>query len=434
MTEKKSEQLKFIDARPLPARLGLLLAVIFTLVFVWFAARWQLGNMLAAYTSATEQNVEQIAEYSAAFASPDPMSNWFLASSNRDIFSPEKLDASLKRYERVVRLAPQDFRWWIELGRAREQAEDFAGAEQSFLKAVELAPAYTYPRWQIGNYYLRQGETEKAFAELKKAADSSVLYRLQVFSTVWDFYDRDPAVLERLAGESPSMRADLAKFYASKERAEDSYRIWQTLTAEQKKENEATARLIAQAFFDKKFFRAGVGFARQVGIDPEADLGKIQNGGFETIINREEISYFNWKIAPAEKTEVRHDSTQKHEGSRSLRVVFSGFTGVQYANIYQIVAVEPAAKYRLSFWYRTENLKSAGNPLIEVVNANDDKLITAGKAFESGSTEGWQRQEIDFVVPPQAEGVTIRVARAFCGNQCPLFGTVWFDDFQISKQ
>lgn len=433
MTEEKSEQLKFIDSRRFPVRIGLLFAAAAVLIFGWFGVRWQLGNMLAEYTAATDPNVIKIAEYAASFAAPDPMANWFLASSNRDIFSPEKLEASLKRYETVVRLAPQDFRWWIELGRAREQADDFRGAEQAFLKAVELAPAYTFPRWQIGNYYLRQGDSEKAFAELKKAAESSVLYRPQVFSTVWDFYDKDTKILEKIAGESPSMRADLAKFYAAKERAEDSLRIWETLSPEQKKENEVIAKVIAQALFDKKYFRSALGFARQIGLDTEAEAEKIQNGGFETIINREENSYFNWKIIPAEKVEVRHDSTQKIEGSRSLRIVFSGYAAAQYYNVYQIVAVEPGAKYRLSFQYRTENLKSAGNPLIEIINANDDKLIAAGKAFESGSTESWQKQEIEFTAPPNAEGIMIRVGRAFCGNQCPLFGTIWLDDFLIGR-
>ena len=434
MTEKITEQIKIVDARRLPVRIVLLFVVAFALGFVWLAVRWQIGNMLAVYTSASEPNVEQVAEYAASFAPSDPMANWFLASSNRDIFSPEKLDVSLKRYEQVVRLAPNDFRWWIELGRAREQVEDFEGAEKAFLKAVEIAPAYTYPRWQIGNFYLRRGETEKALVELKKAADTSTLYRLQVFSTLWDYFDKDTEILERVAGDSPQVRAHLALFYASKEQALDSLRIWETLSPEDQKANESTAKVIAQGLFEKKYYRSAVGFSRRIGLDPDADLEKIQNGSFELPVSREDGSYFGWKVIPAEKVDVRIDPTQKHEGNKSLRVVFNGFSGAQYGHVYQIVAVEPGAKYRLSYSYRTENLKSAGNPLIEVADAKDDTLLAAGKTFEIGSTDGWQKQEIEFIAPEKAEGVTIRLARAFCGSQCPLFGTVWLDDFQLSRQ
>jgi hypothetical protein len=432
MSKETTEQLKFVDSQQLPVRIGLIFAVVFALVFAWLAVRWQIGNMLAEYTSSTEPNVRTVAEFSAGFAPGDPMANWFLASSERDVFTPEKMQTSLASYENVVRLAPYDYRWWIELGRAREQAEDAAGAEKAFLRAVELAPAYTYPHWQAGNFYLRQGETQKAFTELQKAAENNPVYRQQVFSTIWDYFDKDTARLEQLAGDVPSVRSDLALFYASKERAADSLRVWNTLTPEQKKENESDAKIIAQALFEKKYFRSAVGFTRELGIETEAQAEKIQNAGFESETGRENDSYFSWKVIQAEKVDVRFDRTQKHGGNRSLRVVFNGFAGAQYYQVYQIVAVEPNARYNLSFWVRTENLKSAGNPLIEIVNANDDRVIKATSAFPDGSNE-WQEMKIDFVAPPNAEGVIVRVARAFCGNQCPLFGSVWLDDFLISR-
>jgi hypothetical protein len=433
MSREKTEQLKFVDSRRLPARIGLIFAIFFALAFAWLAVRWQIGNMLAEYTSTTDANVATVAEFAAAFAPGDPMANWFLASSERDVFTPEKLSASIEKYEKVVRLAPYDYRWWIELGRAREQAEDFAGAEAAFLRAVALAPAYTYPHWQAGNFYLRQGDADRAFAELKKAAENNSIYRQQVFSTIWDYFDKDAARLEQIAGDEPGVRSDLALFYASKERADDALRVWNTLTPEQKKENEADARIIAQALFEKKYFRSAVGFTRETGIETEAAAEKFQNGGFESSIGRENDSYFSWKVIPAEKVDVRLDPSQKHGGNRSLRIVFNGFSGAQYSQVYQIVAIEPNAKYRLGFRLRTENLKSGGNPLIEIVNANDDKVIKATEAFPAGSSD-WQEIKTEFVAPPNAEGVVVRVARAFCGNQCPLFGTIWLDDFQLSKQ
>lgn len=433
MSKEKTEHLKFIDSRRLPVRAGLVFAIFFALVFAWLAARWQVGNLLAEFTGTTDQNVRTIAEFAAAFAPGDPMTNWFLASSDKEVFTPEKVRAGLEKYEQVVRLAPFDYRWWIELGRAREQADDIAGAESAFLRAVDLAPTYTFPRWQLGNYYLRQGNADRAFEELKKAAENNPIYRQQVFSTVWEYFDKNTAVLERIAGDAPNVRSDLALFYASKERAEDSLRVWNTLAPEQKKENESDAKIIAQALFEKKFFRSAVGFTRETGMDAEAQAEKFQNAGFETSIGREEgESYFSWKVTPTEKVDVRLDSSQKRGGTRSLRIVFNGFAGERYYQTYQIVAVEPNAKYRLSFWRRAENLKSAGNPLIEIVNANDDRVIKTSETFPEGSVD-WEEVKIDFVAPSNAEGVIVRVGRAFCGSQCPLFGTIWLDDFSISR-
>lgn len=423
--------LKFFDAGRLIVRLGLIVAALFAVVFGWTAARWQIGNMLAEFTSVNSPEAPRVADLSAAFAPGDPMTNWFLASAERDVFTPDRTTASLKKYERVVRLAPYDYRWWIELARARERAEDAAGAEAAFLRAAALAPAYTFPRWQLGNFYLRQGATEKAFAELRKSAASNPSYRHQVYSIVWDYFDRDPRRLEQIAGDDAAMRADLAVFYAAKERAPESLRVWNTLAPEEKKRHERAAKLIAQALFEKKYYRSAVGFTGDTETQSGARAEQFQNGGFESEVGLEN-SYFEWKIAPVEKVDVRLDRLQKREGSRSLRVVFNGFSGAYYNQTYQVVAVEPGAKYRLGFWFRVENLKSAGNPLIEIVNANDDKLIRASEAFPSGTTD-WQQVNLEFAAPPNAEGIIVRVGRAFCGAQCPLFGTVWLDDFQISR-
>ncbi|MDQ3180660.1 MAG: carbohydrate binding domain-containing protein, partial [Acidobacteriota bacterium] len=328
--------------------------------------------------------------------------------------------------------SPNDFRWWIELGRAREQAENYEAAEKAFQKAVELAPNYTFPHWQFGNFYLRRNRTEEAFAELKKAAENNAIYREQVFSIAWNYFDKEAARLEQIAGDSPVVRADLAKFYGIKEQPEDSLRVWNTLSEEEKKANAAGANIIARVIYDKRFYREAIEFIRQIGIEPEAKAEMIQNAGFEKPIGEAGDTYFGWKVAPIEKMEVKLDPTRKHEGNRSLRVSFNGYADAALYNIYQTITVEPLAQYRLSFWLRTENLKSGGTPTLEIYNAADNKNIATGAAFPAG-TNDWQQVKIEFAAPKDAEAVVIRTTRAFCGNECPIVGTFWYDDFKLEK-
>ncbi len=129
--------------------------------------------------------------------------------------------------------------------------------------------------------------------------------------------------------------------------------------------------------------------------------------------------------------EIKTDTTQKKEGARSLRIVFAGYSGTDLINhIWQAAALESGKKYRLSFWLKMENLKSAGTPTLEIVNANDDKIIIASKPFPTGSNN-WQEITLEFTTPENSEGVFIRMARAFCGEVCPIVGTIWVDDFKI---
>jgi tetratricopeptide (TPR) repeat protein len=426
-----TEQIQIIETKDLKGRVVLIAIILAALVFAWFAVRWQLGNMLASLTPSNEPNAKSIADFAYTMSPQDPITNWLKANVEKDVFTPESLAKSVEDLEQTVKLAPDDFRYWLELGRAYEQAEQYEKAEKAFQRAIDLAPNYSVVHWQAGNFYLRRGDESKAFVELRKAAETSTVYSEQVFSIVWEYYEKDTAKLEQLASEKPDVRAGLAKFYAAKERPEDSLRIWNTLSDEDKLRNHAIARLIAQALYDKRYYRESIEFVRQLGIETQAQAETVQNGGFETPISVDaKDSFFGWKIGKLEKVEVNTDPTKKKEGNKSLRVTFNGFTGIELKNIGQIVAIEPNKKYRLSFWLKTENLKSAGTPVLEIVNANDGKIITTGAAFPSGTSD-WSPMTIEFNTPDKAEAVALSFDRGYCGDACPIVGTFWVDDFKL---
>lgn len=381
--------------------------------------------MLAERTTPTDESARALARSAADFAPADPLANWLLVST-------ENNSRSKKTLESVVRLAPHDFRWWIEYGREREQAENAAAAELAFQKAVELAPEYTFPRWQLGNFYLRQNRGDDAFRELTKAARNNTLYREQVFSTAWEYFDKDTAKLKEIAGNSPEMLADLAKFYAVKGRPDDSLQVWNSLADEAKRENEAGALVIAQALYEKQSYRAANEFVRQLGIEPDAKNETVQNAGFERPIGDSKSAYFGWKVSPAERVDVKLDPAQKREGSRSLRVSLNGYAQPTLYNISQTVTTEPRVRYRLSFWIKTENLKSGGAPNLEIYNTTDGKNIAYSEPFPAG-TNDWRQMKIDFTAPENSEAVGVRTTRFYCGENCPIFGTFWYDDFRLER-
>ena len=81
---------------------------------------------------------------------------------------------------------------------------------------------------------------------------------------------------------------------------------------------------------------------------------------------------------------------------------------------------------------KTDSLKSGGTPEIEIYNANDDKNIITSEPFPIG-TNDWQQVKLEFAAPSNAEAVGIRLTRVPCGAQCPIFGTIWLDDFKLER-
>ena len=96
----------------------------------------------------------------------------------------------------TVSLAPNDYRYWMQLGRALETANRVDDGEKALRHAVALAPAYSFPRWYFGNLLLREGKQDEAFRELVQASQADPALLPQVFNLSWDLFGGDVIFLE----------------------------------------------------------------------------------------------------------------------------------------------------------------------------------------------------------------------------------------------
>ncbi|MEO6051839.1 MAG: tetratricopeptide repeat protein [Pyrinomonadaceae bacterium] len=422
------QDLVVLDSKKLNVRIALVVAIVAAVVFGWFSIRWQLGDMFANLTRTDDENAAGIADAAIDLASADPSAYWFKALAGSDSA------VTIPLLEQLVRTAPNDYRWRIELGRAYEQDGLTDRAESQLEKAVELAPSYATAHWHLGNFYLRRERNDEAIAELKKATENNHIYRDQVFSLVWDQFNRDPGQVENVAGDEPDSLARVAYFFASHGNAEDSLRNWNKLSDGDKAINTLIAKSIAEGLYIQRHFPQSLEFTRQLGIDTDAHPETVTNPSFERALSESGDSRFGWQIFRNDsKIDIAVDNKVRHEGSRSLRVLFRSYGRAELANILQTIVVVPNKKYRLSFWIRTENLKSGGPPAMDVVDANDGKLIVKSKPFPSG-TNDWQEMAVEFITPENCNGISIRTSRSFCGDDCPISGTFWSDNFAISRQ
>lgn len=415
-----------IDSRSIRARICLAAVVVGTVALTWFAVRWQIGILLSDLTPPTDPNAGEIGLMAARLAPADPGAVALTAATEND---PKW---AIALFEDAIRRAPNDFRTRIELGRAFEQDGHIERAEAELKRAVELAPNYAAPRWHLGNFYLRLEREAEAIPQLGLAAEHNQTYRDQVFSLAWDYFQKDASRLERLVAE-PAAVAHLAYFLAARGAAAASLRNWDRLSAADKERYGYRAILIADGLYSQRHFAEALSFSKQLGKAESAEAGKITNASFETTIGDPEQAKFAWQIVRSEaKLEIAADGKVAREGTRSLRLTFRGFSKTVLANAFQTVVVEPDTRYSLSLWVRTSELRSAGTPMIEVLNGVDDTALVRTEPFPNGTAD-WQRLTLDFRTPANCVGITIRTIRAYCGEECPINGTVWYDDFSLTK-
>src|SRR5215213_6587823 len=96
----------------------------------YFAVRWYVGNTLAEYFDPAESNL-RVASMAASLAPNDPLTHWRVGQVWLRSLPLDQQAQALVEYEKAVSLSPNDYRLWMTLGTASEQAGDAAKAEQA---------------------------------------------------------------------------------------------------------------------------------------------------------------------------------------------------------------------------------------------------------------------------------------------------------------
>ena len=86
----------------------------------------------------------------------------------------------------------------------------------------------------------------------------------------------------------------------------------------------------------------------------------------------------------------------------------------------------------MTFMVRVENLRTGGEPVIDVVDAKNNVLLARSMRFPLGSRE-WESINVEFAVPDDCDGIHIRTSRESCGDICPINGIVWLDAFKLER-
>jgi hypothetical protein len=142
---------------------------------------------------------------------------------------------------------------------------------------------------------------------------------------------------------------------------------------------------------------------------------------------------FGWQVKSTRWAQVTFDAAKHHGGARSVRILFQAPGKLDF-NFAQLVIVQPGTQYALDYFLKTEQLASAGLPQLEVIDPADGAVLGTPQVAPSDSVD-WQQVTINFKTGAKTEGVVIRIGRASCGDHpdCPIFGSVWYDDFSLKR-
>lgn len=342
-----------------------------------------------------------------------------------------------REYAHAAALRPRHYLLWLDLGRARDQAEDSDGAIQALREAVKLAPYFAQPRWQLANVLFRAGRYEEAFPELRLAiAGDSTLLPLSL-ELAWAASGGDVQAVEHLIQPTnSSARLTLARFLAKHDKALEAVELFRGTD----EINEADRRaLLAELLATKKYTAAYEVWARgRADIEPgNHGIGAITDGGFENKISRNDPGFgwqANWQV-PTVRI-MLDDGADAPQGKRSLRFEWNGNSNPLSQILTQTVVVEPNTQYRLRFAALTKEVYSGGLPVIVISDASSTEYHMLGQspALNQGERE-WHEYEVEFKTGETTQAVLICLQRQPCQSEpCPIYGRLWLDAFDLKSE
>jgi hypothetical protein len=413
------------------AQRGALLAVAFVtaLVLSYFSVR----NAMAVHYSGlqTPQGFQR-----AVSLEPADAHNWYLLGRYWQ-YNLEDPDTSraIRSYRSALSLAPGSAEIWLDLAVAYESENNLTAARDAFLHARRAYPLSAEGAWRYGNFLLRQGELDSAFAEMRRAVEADPKRGAEALSRSLRVQPDIDSVLDRVLPPVSEAYINSIRDQTADGRIDNATKVWDRLVSiHPRLPLQDSFALVTALLQQKRISEAHRIWDQAVVIAGMADLqgppgSVLWDGGFESGITGGGFSWF----FPEGLRNVRIsiDAQEKHTGNHSLRLTFDGKSIVSSMDICHYVPVQPSTSYRFSMWVKTRALTTDQGVRFQLRSLGTKDASVAVTPEVHGS-EPWTRIEIPWSSGKDVQEVQVCLVR-FLSDQLEnkIKGTTWVDDVAL---
>lgn len=439
---------------PMSKRLPLLIAVL--ALAVW-AGNFITKNFIASALIAYGQNGESH-DLAVGYA---PANAEVLASRARFSLNqadPPRIADAISDLRQAVQLSPNDYRYWLELGKAYNANGETQESEAALQRAVWLAPRYFEPRWALANLKLRAGKSDAALDDFREAvALSGSLYgnatpppdrlvTLNAYNAIAGALGMNLAALRQITPADSAAQAYLAEFLSTRDAMEQALEIWRKLPAEPSGSYRNLVAQLTRELQAKNRFKEArevwLKLAEIEGFPASSSANLIPNPGFEQLPLREKLvelvdlgDGFDWAIRRHPEVRSVRTGTNAHSGSYALQLSFLASMNTEFAEVSQFIAVEPSRQYKLSYFVKTKNISSLPTeaPFIEITDAANPGQFNLRSVVPSGTVD-WSEQAIMFSTTENTHGLRLLIRAPQLKTIDNLrLADLWLDDFKLES-
>jgi tetratricopeptide (TPR) repeat protein len=347
--------------------------------------------------------------------------------------SGASLNDAILNYRTALHLNPYVARYWLDLAGAYQVAGHTSEQEQSVEQAVEADPTTPHVAWEAANFFLVQGDQERALRNFRVVLANDPEAVDSALQLCWRATGDANQILDRALPRRPDLYLSFLRLLVSKQEVAAAENVWNHLIAL----NQEFSTKLAFPYFRFLIAKQEVA-AAQTAWQQLAVLDRslqpylpsrenlIVNGGFEeNLLN----GGFDWWYESKPHAALAIDTSDFFNGTRSLSVTFDGQNPGD-AGIFQFIPVKPSTDYEFSAESRTEDIESASGPRFAIVDAyaNASYVLTDDLL----GTNPWRVHHARFQTGPSTNLVLLKIVRQPAN---PLIrGKLWIDDLRLVEK
>ena len=340
--------------------------------------------------------------------------------------------AAIEPYRAALQLNPHSARYWFDLASAYQVLGDVSNQTQALERAIQADPTTPDVAWEAGNFYLVQGENEKALREFRVVLENEPTLADPAIQFCWRINPDVDALLRDVVPARCEAYLAFLNLLMQKQETAATAKVWAALMAtphpfelryvydyfqfllNHKDVDQAT--LVWQQTASRFGLSSYLPSGRNLIVNGDFGLD-VLNGGFD------------WQYQKQQSVTLTLDPSDFHGGHRSLLITFDG-PGVTDAGIRQFVAVQPNTLYEFSAYYKNVELEGAGGPHLTIQD-----VITQAILYDSDELKEagfWKSITGEFTTGSDTRLLVLHVRRLPEGS--PIRGKLWVDDFRLAPK
>jgi hypothetical protein len=415
---------------PARKRLTVMLAAALALAYVGFAATqfaasW-LGNRSEQTGSAELASLER-----AARLDPGDADYRYRLGRYYDLIARDPA-AAVGQYQAAVKLNPHSARYWFDLASAYQVLGDTANQTAALEHAIQADATTPDVAWEAANFYLVQGETEKALREFSVVIANDPSLAGNAMQFCWRIQPDVDALLRDVLPARGEVYLGFLLLLESKHETAGAVKMWNALIAtHQPFERRYAFEYIRYLLDNKEADQAVLAWrqtANQFGLSSylPSSSNLIVNGNFSLDpLN----GGFEWQYGKQSGVALTLDPGDFHAGRRSLLITFDG-PGINEAGILQFVAVQPNTTYDFSAYYKNGEMEGAGGPHFTVQDLYTHQVYYESEELKDAGF--WKSADGEFTTGPDCKIVVVHIRRLPAGS--PIRGKLWVGDFHLTQK